>query len=94
MATKIKGRARSLMGSHEFIEGPGIPPIGNPWKQATLVVHDPGDTRIWTHKEVLDLLDRCSEYLEESMEGRLILRFDHLICPSREIGVSNKESKS
>lgn len=36
----IKGRAKSLMGIYEFIEGPEIPPQGNPWKPATLVIGD------------------------------------------------------
>lgn len=35
---KIEGRATSLMGSYEFIEGPEVPPQGNPWKPATLII--------------------------------------------------------
>lgn len=59
----IKGRAKSLMGSYDFIEGPEVPPDGNPWKPATLII---GPGKVWTEEEVKKLVRDLREYLTET----------------------------
>lgn len=49
------------------------------YRPVTLIIHESEHERVWTNDEVLALLSRCTEHVEEAMEGRLIIRFDHLI---------------
>lgn len=64
----IKGRANSLMGSYQFIEGPQTPAQGNPWKPATLVI---GETTVFTEQQVREILDQFSLLAQQAFLKRI-----------------------